>query len=118
MWPDGLFLLGGIKKVENASSPVFFTPDTEQIELKCSFTGWPRPRVVWYRPDGKRITHGSESFYLYQQPDEEDAVTSVLHKYNIQEKNKGVYKCKAMNNITGWSSELSEDIELIYKCKC
>ena len=104
--------------VENTSSPVFFTPNTELIELRCSFWGWPRPRVVWYRPDGKLITHGSESFYLSEQHDGEDAVTSVLHNFNIQEKHKGVYKCKAMNSITGWSSELSEDIELIYKRKC
>ena len=104
--------------VENTSSPLLFTPNTELIELKCSFKGWPRPRVVWYSPNGKRITDGFESFYLSEKHYGEDAVTSFLRNINIQEKHKGIYKCKAMNNITGWSSELSEDIELIYKCKC
>ena len=104
--------------VENTSSPVLFAPNTEPIELKFSFKGWPRPRVVWYSPDGKRITDGFESFYLSEKHYGEDTVISVLHNFNIQEKHEGVYKCKAMNNITGWSSELSENIELIHKCKC
>lgn len=104
--------------VENTSSPVWFSPNTKKIQLKCSFKGWPRPRVVWYSPDGKLITDGSESFSLSEKHDGEDTVTSVLRNFNIQEKHNGVYKCKAVNNIIGWSSELSEDIELIYKCKC
>jgi len=106
--------------VENTSSPVWFSPNKKKIELKCSFKGWPRPRVVWYSPDGKLITDGSESFYLSEKHHGDDtvrSVLSVLRNSNVQEKHNGVYKCKAMNNITGWSSELSEDIELIYNCK-
>ena len=103
--------------VESTSSPVWFSPNTKLIELKCSFKGRPRPRVVWYNPDGKPVTDGSESFYLSKRHDGEDTVTSVLRNFNIQEKLNGVYKCEAMNNITGWSSTLSEDIELIFKCK-
>ena len=103
--------------VANTSSPVWFSPNTKQIELKCSFKGWPRPRVVWYSPDGKLIKEGSERFYLSEEDDGEDIVTSYLRNFNIQEKHNGVYKCKAVNNITGWSSTLSEDVELIYNCK-
>ena len=114
---DNLFLLGGIKMVRSTSSRFWFSPYTGMITMKCSFKGWPRPRVVWYNPDGKLITDGSEGFYLYERHNGEDTVTSGLYIFNIQEKDSGVYKCKAMNNITGWSSTLSEDIELIYKCK-
>ena len=103
--------------VDSTSSPVWFSPDTKLIELKCSFKGRPRPRVVWYNPDGKPVTDKTESFYLSERHDGEDTVTSVLGYFDIQEKHSGVYKCKAMNSITGWSSTLSEDIELIYNCK-
>ena len=99
------------------SSPVWFSPNTKLIELKCSFKGRPRPRVFWYNPGGKLITDGSESFYLSEKHAGEDTVTSVLRNLNIQEKHNGIYKCKAVNYIIGWSSELSDDIELIYKCK-
>ena len=116
MSPDNLFLLGGIKMVERTSSPFWFSPYTGLIELMCSFKGWPRPRVVWYNPDGKLITGESESLSVYEIHDGE-TVTSYLYFIRIQEKDSGVYKCKAINNITGWSSTLSEDVELIYNCK-
>ena len=103
--------------VESTRSPFWFSSYTGIIGLKCSFKGWPRPGVVWYNPDGKLITDRSERFYVYEVDDGEDTVTSLLRNINVQEKHNGVYKCKAMNNITGWSSTLSEDIELIYKCK-
>ena len=87
-------------------------------ELKCSFKGWPRPRIFWHNPDGKLIINGSENFYLTEQLVGEDSITSVLRNPNIQEKQKGSYECLAVIFITGGRTlTLSESIELRYNCK-
>ena len=93
-----------------------YYPDT-LMELQCVFKGRPRPRVAWYNPDSKLIINGSESFYLYEQLVGEDTLSSVLRNPNIQEKHAGAYKCIGMNNITGWSTNKSLSIYLIYECK-
>ena len=87
------------------------------MELKCTFKGWPRPRVVWYNPDKKQIINGSEGFYISEQLVRKDTLTSLLRNANIQEKHKGAYKCTGMNNITAWSSEKSGFIDLDYRCE-
>ena len=87
------------------------------MELKCSFKGWPRPRVVWYNPDKKQIINGSEGFYISEQLVGEDTLTSLLRNPNIQEKQAGVYKCIGMNNITGWSTKNSDIVQLYYRCE-
>ena len=87
------------------------------MQLKCTFKGWPRPRVVWYNPDNKQIINGSEGFYISEQLDGEDTLTSLLRNANIQEKHAGAYKCTGMNNITGWSSKKSGIIDLNYYCE-
>ena len=94
-----------------------FYPNTTEMELNCTFKGWPRPRVAWYNPDRKLIINGSESFYLYEQLVGEDTLSSVLRNPNFQEKHKGYYKCIGMNNITGWSTNKSLSIYLNYDCK-
>ena len=94
-----------------------YYPDTRLIELKCTFKGWPRPRVAWYNPDRKLIINGYESFYIYEQLVGEDTLSSVLRNPNIQEKHAGAYNCTGMNNITGWSSENTGIIEMLYRCK-
>ena len=106
-----------VQRVSKTSSPVNYYPDTTQMELKCTFKGWPRPRVAWYNPDRELIINGSESFYLYEQLFGEDTLSSVLRNPNIQEKHRGAYKCTGMNNITGWSSGRSGYIDLNYRCK-
>ena len=87
------------------------------MELKCTFKGWPRPRVVWYNPDKKQIINGSEGFYISEQLVGEDALTSLLRNPDIQEKQAGAYKCTGMNNITSWSSKKSVYIDLNYRCE-
>ena len=87
------------------------------MELKCTFKGWPHPRVVWYNPDNKQIINGSEGFYISEQLVGKDTLTSLLRNADIQEKHKGAYKCTGMNNITGWSSKNSGYIELDYRCE-
>ena len=88
------------------------------MELKCTFKGWPRPRVVWYNPSDKQIINGSEGFYISEQLVGKDTLRSLLRNANIQEKHEGApYKCTGMNNITGWSSKKSGYIDLIYRCK-
>ena len=106
-----------VQRVSKTSSPVEYYPDTTQMELKCTFKGWPRPRVAWYNPDRELIINGSESFYLYEQLFGEDTLSSFLRNPNIQEKHRGAYKCTGMNNITGWSSGRSGYIDLNYRCK-
>ena len=88
------------------------------MELKCTFKGWPRPRVVWYNPSNKQIINGSEGFYISEQLDREDTLISLLRNADIQEKHAGAYyECIGMNNITGWSSKKSGIIDLNYKCE-
>ena len=106
-----------VERVSKTSSPVDFYSDTKQMELKCTFKGWPRPRVVWYNPDKKQIINGSEGFYISEQLDREDTLTSLLRNPDIQEKHAGAYKCTGMNNITGWSSKKSGYIDLNYRCE-
>ena len=103
-----------VKRVSKTSSPVDFYSDTKQMELKCTFKGWPRPRVVWSNPKHKQIINGSEGFYIFEQLDGKDTLTSLLRNPNIQENQAGTYKCTGMNNITGLSTEKSEIIDLIY----
>ena len=103
-----------VKRVSKTSSPVDYYPDTREMELKCTFKGWPRPRVVWYNPDEKQIINGSEGFYISEQLDREDTLTSLLRNANIQEKQAGAYKCTGMN---GWSSKKSGYIDLNYRCE-
>ena len=100
-----------VKTVSKTSSPVDYYPDTRQMEVSCTFKGWPRPRVVWYNPDKKKIINGSGGFYISEKLDREDTLTSLLRNANIQEKHAGAYKCTGMNNIAGWSS-----IESGYTC--
>ena len=106
-----------VKRVYKTSSPVESYPNKREMELKCTFKGWPRPRVVWYNPDNKQIINGSEGFYISEQLDREDTLTSLLRNANIQEKHAGAYKCTGMNNITAWSSEKSGFIDLNYRCE-
>ena len=87
------------------------------MELMCTFKGWPRPRVVWYNPSNKQIINGSEGFYISEQLDREDTLTSLLRNANIQKNQAGAYKCTGMNNITGWSTEKSGLIDLICGCE-
>ena len=112
-----IFFSVPVQKRSKTSSPVDYYPDTPLMELQCTFKGWPRPRVAWYNPDDKQIIKGSESFYLSEQLVGEDTLSSVLQITNIQENHQGYYKCRGMNNITGWSSELTRLIRLNYRCK-
>ena len=106
-----------VQRVSKTSSPVDYYPDTREMELRCTFKGWPRPRVAWYNPNDKLIINGSESFYLYEQLVGEDTLSSVLRNPNTQEKHAGAYKCIGMNNITGWSARKLGYTDLNYRCK-
>ena len=106
-----------VKRVSKTSSPVDFYSDKKQMELKCTFQGWPRPRVVWSNPKNKQIMNGSGGFYISEKLDREDTLTSLLRNPDIQENQAGAYKCTGMNNITGCSTEKSGIIDLIYGCE-
>ena len=87
------------------------------MELKCTFKGWPRPRVVWYNPSNKQIINGSEGFYISEQLVGKDTLRSLLRNLGIQQNQAGAYKCTGMNNITGWSTKISGYIDLHYRCE-
>ena len=112
------YFLVAVKRIYKTSSPVDYYPDTREVELKCTFKGWPRPRVIWYTyPDEKQIINGSEGFYISERLDREDTLTSLLRNPDIQERHRGAYKCTGMNNIAGWSSKNSGIIDLNYRCE-
>ena len=106
-----------VKRVSKTSSPVDYHPNMREMELNCTFKGWPRPRVVWYNPDKKQIINGSEGFYILEQLGRKDTLTSLLRNPDIQEKHAGAYKCTGMNNIAGWSTKISTYIYLNYRCE-
>ena len=106
-----------VKRVSKTSSPVDFYSDKKQMELKCTFKGWPRPRVVWYNPDKKQIINGSEGFYILEQLGRKGTLTSLLRNPDIQEKHAGAYKCTGMNNIAGWSTKIATYLDLNYRCE-
>ena len=106
-----------VRKEDKTSFPVDYYPNTREMELKCTFKGWPRPRVVWYNPDKKQIINGSEGFYILEQLGRKGTLTSLLRNPDIQEKHAGAYKCTGMNNIAGWSTKISTYIDLKYRCE-
>ena len=106
-----------VKRVSKTSSPVDLYSDKKQMELKCTFKGWPRPRVVWYNPDKKQIINGSEGFYILEQLGRKGTLTSLLRNPDIQEKHAGAYKCTGMNNIAGWSTKIATYLDLNYRCE-
>ena len=87
--------------------------------LKCSFKGWPPPRVAWYKNE-KPIMDGSGGFYHTEKLSENDQESSdyILHFPAGGEKYEGLYTCFAENSIPGWSSNQSSEIEVTYLCKC
>ena len=114
---DHHFILGAVQRLKKTSSLVWYFQN-ERLQLKCSFKGWPRPRVVWYNPDSKQITNSTEGFYLSEELQGDDVLRSVLHLHKIQEKHAGVYQCIGENYSSGnWSSQKSGKIALIYQCK-
>ena len=106
-----------VERISTTSSPVEYYPDLREMELRCTFKGWPRPRVVWSNPNNKQIINGSEGFYISEQLVGKDTLTSILRNADIQEKHAGAYKCTGMNNITNWSSRKSGYIDLNYRCE-
>ena len=84
------------------------------MELKCTFKGWPRPRVVWYNSDNKQIINGSEGFYISEQLVGEDTLSSVLLNPNIHETQEGGYKCIGRND---WTDDKEGEIDLIFYCE-
>ena len=110
------FPSGPVQRIFKPSSPVWFNEKT-QLNLNCTFKGWPRPTVVWINPDGNKIKNGSDGFEIYEELIGDDKFSSVLENPHMQEKQHGEYWCTAENSIDGWSSKLSKVTELIYECK-
>ena len=112
------FLSGAVQKIFITDSPFDEISENEPINLEFSVKGWPRPRVVWYKPDGKQIINGSEGFYLLEELVGEETLKSILrHSKGQEQKHEGDFKCVAENSISGWSSKLSDIIEVIFECK-
>ncbi|KAJ7386689.1 hypothetical protein OS493_006698 [Desmophyllum pertusum] len=96
------------------SSPNDIIQD-KPMDLECFFSGWPLPRAVsWYKDD-KIITNGTEGMHQSLEKKGE-TVYSILHLPNGREEQEGFYNCSATNNIPGWSSSASFEIEMTYEC--
>ena len=103
-----------VERVYMTSSPVVLYPDgklEDGKELKCTFKGWPLPRVVWYNPDKKQIINGSEGFYISEQLFGEDTLSSVLLNHNTGRKNgfaSNLLSANTMQICANWGINLSK----------
>ena len=119
-----LFLLLGTLKIVYVTSSPNDIYENEKHDLKCSFKGWPLPRVMWYKAEEyegvykELIINGSGDFSFSEKVSEEETqLTSILHLPPGREQHEGSYTCTAENSIPGWSSKESFTISMIYQCK-
>ena len=100
---------------------MYISQNSQVAYLKCSFVGWPLPRVVWYK-DGKQMINGSQGFYHIEKPgrfqgDQATLETKLHFPTPGREEYEGYYNCSAVNNFTGWSSKHSAKFQVEYECK-
>ena len=111
-----LLFSGPPEATYHPQSPTTLYPNHAR-KLKCSFKGWPIPRVVWLK-DGKTVINETNGFYHTEKlsEDYQNTLETSLHLPS-REGNEALYKCTANNNICGRSSEKSEEIQVLYLCK-
>jgi len=107
-------LLGALKIVYSTTTPNDIIQD-KLAKLECEFSGWPVPHTVLWHKDNKLISNGTEGIYHSLQ-ERGETLHSVLHLPPGREEQGGHYKCSATNSIPGWSSNASEEIQMIYEC--
>ena len=90
------------------------------MTLECYFSGWPRQlEVHWYK-DGKIMTNGTEGIYHSEDKQWKRGQKTLRSKLSLppgREELEGIYKCRAKTSISGWQSEVFEELQLIYECK-
>ncbi|KAL9969433.1 hypothetical protein ACROYT_G021650 [Oculina patagonica] len=97
-----------------AGSPNNIIQD-EPTNVKCVFSGWPLPHIVHWHKDGALISNGTKGVSHSLQKKGE-TLHSILHLPPGREEQHGYYRCSAMNSISGWSSNYSDEIEMPYMC--
>ena len=111
--------LGALEIVWFSSTPNFIIEGTTK-ELECIFSGWPLPREVYWYKDGELITNGTEGIYHSEDKMKKGGEETLRTKLFLppgREEQDGYYKCTAINKISGWSSQVSTGISMIYECK-
>ena len=115
-----MFSTLGALRVLSSTTPSFITEDKKPNDLECYFSGWPLPlEVHWYK-DGKIITNGTEGIYHSEDKQWNNGQKTLRSKLSLppgREELEGIYKCRAKNSISGWQSEVFEELQLIYMCK-
>ena len=119
MWLILIFFHPGALKIVSFSNTPYLITQGSKKDFECVFSGWPRPRMVsWYK-DGQLITNGTEGIYHLEDMTwnkGEETLRTKLYLPPGRETQEGLYKCIAINNISGWSSDVSAGIRLIYEC--
>ena len=114
------FLVDTLQRTFRSTSPMYISQYSQDVFLKCSFKGWPLPRVVWYK-DGKVINNGSQGLYHKERPGwspcNPTTLETTLHFPRGRTKYRGHYKCYAENGFNGWSSKHSAEFRVIHECK-
>ena len=112
-------LVDTLQLTMKSTSPRYISKNSQGVILKCSFMGWPPPRVVWFK-DGKQIINGAQGFYhtvkSLSQCDHA-ALETTLHFPPAREEYEGYYTCHAKNGFNGWSSKHSAKFKVVYECK-
>ena len=101
-----------------SSTPDFIT-DGKPKHLECYLSGWPSPEVHWFKDD-KIITNGTEGIYHSENNEWKNGQKTLRSKLSLppgREEQEGIYKCRGKNSFSGWQSEVSEYLQLIYVCK-
>ena len=115
-----LLLVDTLERTFTSTSPRIMSTNSHDFMLKCSFKGWPPPRVVWFK-DGKQIINGSQGFYHIEKSlsqCDHATLETTLHFPPAREEFEGYYACNAENSFNGWSSNRHSDrLQVLYECK-
>ncbi|EDV21986.1 uncharacterized protein TRIADDRAFT_59528 [Trichoplax adhaerens] len=76
------------------------------ISLRCITTGYPRPRITWYR-DGQFVNIGIGGA-VKQDIVRGETVTSYLNMTNVGLNQAGIYTCSSSNNIPFTSNRTTQ----------
>ena len=115
-----MFSTLGALRVLSSTTPSFITEGKKPNDLKCYFSGWPLPLEVYWYKDGKLLTNGTKSIYHSEDERRKSGEKTLQSKLSLppgREEQEGIYNCSAKNSISGWQSEVSEELQLIYFCK-
>lgn len=85
----------------------------EPLQLRCKFSGIPRPEISWYKDGIKIVPESNESRIILMEDD------TVLDVQFIKAEDEGQYKCLAQNRLGSVAREavlkISSKINFIFE---